>query len=169
MGIVGDGVFPTRICAECWRVFPAGGCVPAEGVFDCGGKTMFLKSLSKSIFFMVAAVLFSVGLSNYSKSVISAPELFGSGYVYTVRVRAFSVGVVDAWGRYLMIEHALGETKSQCLLLPLTNTVGDAQPVYCEKFHSAGRFAGFIYYRGHERPFCGGRSVPNSCLYTEPQ
>lgn len=118
----------------------------------------------KLLWFLFSLVVTILLASQIQTSTVRANELFGDGVQYVLTFRSLSIGLIDGWGSYLIIEHMTSATTAQCLLLPITRTLADSQPVYCEKFYTNAVFRGFIYFRGHERPFCGGKHMPTSCL-----
>lgn len=122
-------------------------------------------SLAIILLLLVIAVIYRVR-SNYKTVTISAPELFGDGELHTVSLRSISLGYTDAWGAWLYIEYRPTNDRGQCLFVPLQKVLSDSQPIYCEKFYKSNgvNFQGFIYFRGHERKFCGGNFIPLSCL-----
>ena len=121
----------------------------------------------KKIIFIVFLAILLVLCSSYQKTIVKADELFGIGTIKAISIRSVSLGWVSAYGKWIIIEHATSNTTAQCLIVPITKTLSDSRPVYCEKFYKPNRlhFTGFIYFRGHERPFCGGKDIPeNNCL-----
>lgn len=103
---------------------------------------------------------------NYTKTIVSADELFGVSTVYNINIGAVSLGYTESLGKWLFVERAVDDNSSQCVFIPLTKTLSDSRPVYCEKFYKGGQFNGFIYFRGHERPFCSQAMIRN-CLRLE--
>lgn len=117
---------------------------------------------------LALALLVSVllAITALERSVVNAPELFGQGNAYGLRVSSVKVELVSAWGLWLSLEQRRGDV-AQCLLVPLSSELSDAQIVYCEKWYRGSKFAGFIYFRGHERAYCGASSagmIPDKCL-----
>lgn len=119
-------------------------------------KTKILLGL---LFFLLFTFILQI-----KTSAVRANELFGDGKQHVLQFRSLSIGLIVGWGSYMIIEHMTSTTTAQCLLLPITHTLADSQPVYCEKFYTNQTFRGFIYFRGKERPFCGGKNIPASCL-----
>jgi hypothetical protein len=96
-------------------------------------------------------------IPNYSSGTVFAPELFGSGTEYRATVRETSVGIIIAWGNWVSFKKS-----GQGVIIPLGKTIPDAKIIYFERFDIDNmRFRGFIYFRGHERKFCGANAVEN--------
>lgn len=123
------------------------------------------RSLSMILLFALVAVIFRAGV-NYKMVVISAPELFDTGDLHTISLRSISLGFIVTEHTWLYIEYRPTNARGQCMIFPSKKALGDAQPIYCEKYYHPSRkyFQGFIYFRGHERKFCGGNFIPSACL-----
>lgn len=119
------------------------------------------------MFWIIEMILQLIG----SYQDVSAPELFGDGHSLSVPIFAETIGIIHAWGIWAYIEHPTDAGRSQTFMLPLSTTLVDPQIVYGEKFYNKlhKQFKGFIYFRGHERKFCGGNTMPASCLFTGAQ
>ncbi len=104
-------------------------------------------------------------------SYLSADELLGQTEYQNVRIHSWQFGFIDNFGKWIVIEHFISSGFSQCVIIPLWTPLSDAQSVYCEKKYNGNTFSGFIYFRGHERPFCGTETngkLPGKCLYISP-
>lgn len=75
---------------------------------------------------------------NYTKTIVSADELFGVSTVYNINIGAVSLGYTESLGKWLFVEQAVDDNSSQCVFIPLTKTLSDSRPVYCEKFYKDG-------------------------------
>lgn len=95
---------------------------------------------------------------------VKANEYFGDGKMYVVQTDDDLVGLIFAWGSYVIY----GDL-DDCRIVPLWSPVSDAQVVECgmRQNKTKSRFRGWYDFRGHPRPFCGalmGKELPDSCF-----
>lgn len=117
-----------------------------------------------SVFLIVLIVMMLFPIKTES---MRADELFGRAASYTVSFGSLKIGYINGWGGWAIVEKFTAQDESECMLFPLSHTLSDARPVYCQKWYHANSYSGFIYFRGHERPFCGANTeenMPNNCL-----
>lgn len=126
-----------------------------------------------SIFWAMSLLFWATGSLRLrtNTAYLSADELLGQAEYQSIRIRSWQFGFIDNFGKWIIVEHFLSSDFSQCVIVPLVTPLTDAQPVYCEKKYNGNAFSGFIYFRGHERPFCGAEiksRLPGKCLYINP-
>lgn len=110
-------------------------------------------------------VLLALGLYFVQISFLHAPELFGTGILYALRVGNVSVGIVHGWGLFGMVA-----TSNTCTIYPILPQVVDAQePIRCKMIYNENRtaFRGWIDFRGGPHKFCGAVfeiNIPAKCF-----
>jgi hypothetical protein len=90
------------------------------------------------------------------------PELFGNG-VMNVNIQNGKInGHISAWGEW----EIYGTTKHCFIKQVAGEPIGGAEkPIACHmNMISKNQFNGWIDFRGHERKFCGGKTLPHKCL-----
>lgn len=121
----------------------------------------------RRVLLAVLVVFVCVSILNAKHTRVYAPELFGIADAYSLKAGRLSAGVMFGWGNWILMEYSTSKDASVCFVIPITKTLYDSRPVYCQKFYNGERFTGFIYFRGHERPFCSGDRPRRPCLKLE--
>jgi hypothetical protein len=82
---------------------------------------------------------------------VRAPELFGDGKMYSVRVSDNMIGYIGAWGGWVIYGR-----ESDCRIVQVSGAGIDGADGKIPCFmNSNTRFSGWIDFRGQRRKFCG--------------
>jgi hypothetical protein len=132
---------------------------------------LFRKNLA--IFLSCIVLSFSWTTHNsYSNWNMRTPELFGDKQAYVLNMGETYLGYV--WGDgigFIILGNEQDKTVSGTMFQVQGEKINNAQypetPITFKMLNKGNKFSGWIFFRGHERKFCGARygyQFPEVCM-----
>ena len=125
------------------------------------------KGIVFAAFFLFPAFVIALILGSH-EGVWYAPELFGIEFAnaHYVAIPGAMLGLVkSSMGTWLLVSRGAGCSLQQVGGAKVSN-YGTPGAIPCRMAWKGDRFRGWIFFRTHERPFCGAptaNNLPTSC------
>lgn len=110
---------------------------------------------------------------------VSAPELFGREAAYGLHAMDYEIIFIPVlWDDSSYLFMMVGHVQNGTITGHVTQLLGErimsyppydcsTETSYCYKRENKINWRGWIEFRGHNRPLCGGQKLPATCLIKE--